>query len=322
MSEPLRVRMGLHTGVAELRDDDYFGSAVNHAARIMSVGHGGQILLSHATEQLVRDTLPDDCGLRDLGEHRLRGLDRPETLFQVTHPELRLDLPALQSGDAGAGNLPRQLTSFVGRAAELAELAHMIEQTRLLSLNGVGGCGKTRLALELADRVAAGYPGGAWLVELASIAEGDQVPAAVASALGERELGGDIVRIVADRIGDVSTLLVLDNCEHLLEPVAALVDELLGRCAGLVVVATSREPIGVPGETTWRVPSLGLPDDSNDHERLVASDAVQLFCERATTTRGRTSRFSAHNVETVAQICRRLDGIHSRSNSPRLAFKR
>ena len=154
---PIRVRMGIHTGEAQHRDGDYYGPALNRAARIMSVGN--------ATEQLLRDALPDGCALWSLGVVRLRGMDRPEMLFQVTHPGLRLEFPALVSVDANAGNLPAQLTSFVGRVAELAELARMIDETRL-SLNGVGGCGKTRLALELADRVADRYAGGAWLVEL------------------------------------------------------------------------------------------------------------------------------------------------------------
>jgi predicted ATPase/DNA-binding CsgD family transcriptional regulator len=225
-----------------------------------------------------------------------------------------LDEP-MASGPMGsldnvANNLPLQLTTFVGRRTELNELRDLIAATRLLSLNGAGGCGKTRLALQLAAEVGESYPGGVWLAELAPIGDPDRVLATVASALGERDLAGDLVEAIVSRLGDRATLVVFDNCEHLLGPISTLVDALLRRCPNLTVVATSREPLGVPGETGWRVPSLSAPAPAElvPVETLSEFDAVCLFVERATKARP-NFRLTNDNAVPLVQICHRLDGI-------------
>src|SRR5262249_53536286 len=207
-------------------------------------------------------------------------------------------------------NLPVQLTSFVGRAPELAALRLLVSSCRLLSITGAGGCGKTRLAVQLAADVLDGYAGGTWLVELATVNDPERGTATIASALGERDLGGDLVEAIAIRVSDRPTLVVLDNCEHLLDAVAAVADTLLRRCESLTLIATSREPLGVPGETAWRVPSMPAPDPVQLHpvESLSQFDAVRLFLDRATKVRPNFT-LTADNAAAVAQICHRLDGI-------------
>src|SRR5262245_48774846 len=187
---PLRVRLALHTGEADLREEDYYGGAVNRAARLRAIAHGGQTLLSMATEELVRDTLPPSVTLLDLGEHRLSDLARPERVFQVLCPDLPADFPPLRSLDTVPNNLPLQLTSFVGREREVADVAGLLTTNRLVTLSGVGGTGKTRLALQAAAELLGGYPDGAWLVDLAALADPALVPQAVASAVGVREEPG------------------------------------------------------------------------------------------------------------------------------------
>lgn len=307
----LRVRMAIHTGEAEMRGEgNYFGPAVIRCARLRAIAHGGQVLVSAATAEMVADHLPDGASLTDLGSHRLKDLGRPERVFEVSHPELGSDFGALRSLDALPNNLPVQLNTFVGRRAELAELVVLLRTTRLLSLNGAGGCGKTRTAMQLAAEVAEGYPGGTWLVELAPVGDPDRVPAIVATALGERDLSGDLTEVIVGRIGEGPTLIILDNCEHLLDPIASLADLLLRRCPGLVILATSREPLGVPGETAWRVPSLSLPGRAEPVAVTALStfDAVRLFLDRAARARPNFALTDA-NAPAVAQICARLDGI-------------
>jgi predicted ATPase len=308
---PVRVRMAVHTGEAELRDrGNYFGTAVIRCARLRSLAHGGQVLVSAATADLVADRLPEGAWLVDRGAQRLKDLSRPENVWELCHPDLPGGFGPLRSLDRLPNNLPVQLTAFVGRTAELAELRALLSHCRLLTLNGVGGCGKTRLALQLAAEVADGYGGGVWLVELAAVSEGGRVPAAVATVLGERDQAGDLVELLADRLGGEPVLVILDNCEHLLGPVAALVDVLLRRCPPLTVVATSREPLGVPGETGWRVPTLSRPAPSELvwAEGLLRFDAVRLFMERAAQARPDFA-LTVDNAGAVAQICERLDGI-------------
>jgi predicted ATPase len=311
VATPLRVRMAVHTGEAELRDrGNYFGTAVIRCARLRSLAHGGQVLVSSATADLVADHLPAGVRLVDRGAQRLKDLSRPERVWELCHPDVPSGFGPLRSLDRLPHNLPVQLTAFVGRAAELAELRGVLDSCRLLTLTGVGGCGKTRLALQLAAGVADEYGGGAWLVELAAVSEGERVPAAVATALGERDQTGDLVEVLAGRLGGEPVLVVLDNCEHLLGPVAALVDVLLRRCPALTVVATSREPLGVPGETGWRVPTLSRPAGAGvvAPDGLLRFDAVRLFVERAASARPDFG-LTVDNAAAVAQICERLDGI-------------
>ena len=298
VSEPLRARMGLHTGAAELRDGDYFGSSVNRAARLMGVGHGGQILVSHATEQLVRDGLPVSVELLGLGEHSLRDLGRPELIFQASHPDLERDFPALQTMDVFPGNLPLQVTSFIGRDVEVAEIEKALADARVVTITGVGGVGKTRLALQVAADVLHDYRDGAWLCELAPASDAASLVEVVANALDVQPRPGQSLEdTLIDSLRSKHLLLVLDNCEHLLEPAARLVDRIVHAAARVTVLATSREGLAVAGERILAAPSLGL-----------GSEAIALFVERASDARAGFA-LSDEGREAVGQICTRLDGI-------------
>ena len=327
----LRVRVALHTGEADLRDGDYYGSAVNRCARLRAVAHGGQALVSNATQQLVRDGLPDGIALHDLGEHRLKDLQRPERIFQVIAPGLPADFPPLRSLDSLPNNLPVQLTSFVGREREIEEVKRLLapepaqveepgpngsaphrqEGTRLLTLAGPGGTGKTRLALQVTVQLLDSYPEGVWLVELAPVADAALVPQAVTSALGVREVtGSSPTDTLLEHLRPKSTLLLLDNCEHLVEECARLVSILLRACPRLSVLATSREPLGIGGELPYRVPSLSLPDPGNlpGVDSLAQYEAIRLFVERAQVAEPKFA-LTERNGAAVMEICRRLDGI-------------
>jgi len=305
---PLRVRMGLHTGVTEERAGDYFGPVTNRAARLMSVAHPGQVLCSQATADLVRDALPPSVGLIELGSHRLRDLDRPEIVFQLTHPELAAGFPPLMAA-VHAGNLPRQVTSFVGHDDDLMAIATELEHTPVVTLTGVGGVGKTRLGLEAATHAAAAYRDGAWLCELAGIREADAVPGAVLEAFGvEPRQGVSIHDGLLQFLRSKELLLVLDNCEHLLRPVARLVTEIVRTSPGVRVLATSREGLGVAGERIVAVASLEVPDAAGDITEIAASNAVRLFVERARAVRAGFV-IDATNASAVAEVCRRLDGV-------------
>jgi predicted ATPase/class 3 adenylate cyclase/DNA-binding CsgD family transcriptional regulator len=308
----LRVRMALHTGDAQLRDEgNYFGGAVNRCARLRAVAHGGQVLLSGATAELVADHLPAGAELVNLGVHRLRDLGRAERVFALGHPDLPGGVPPPRSLDQLPNNLPIQLTSFVGRGRELVELDKLLASTRLLTLTGAGGCGKTRLALQLAADALDRYPGGAWWLELAPLSDPALIESALATAVGVRPLPGQtpleaaVSHLAADR-----ALVLLDNCEHILEPSVRIADAVLCGCPDVTVVATSRAPLGVGGETTWRVPSLSLPPERTLEapQSLGHSDAVGLFIERAVKVR---PNFAVTNdtAPHVAQICQDLDGI-------------
>jgi predicted ATPase/class 3 adenylate cyclase len=308
VSEPLRVRVGVHTGVAELRDGDYFGSAVNRAARLEAIAHGGQIVVSQATEALVRDGLDDGVVLVDLGEHRLRGLSRAERVFQVVHPQLEQEFPALQSLEALPGKLPVQLTSFVGREQELATLAELLEESRLVTLTGVGGVGKTRLALQVAEEVLHKFRDGVWLCELGATNDADLLGQVLVVALGaqprpERSLVESTCVFLASK----HALIVLDNCEHLLDAAADAAEAMLRAAPGVRVLATSREPLGVAGERVVAVRSLQVASEP-DVEAIAACDAVRLFVERAAAARAEF-RLDADNADAIVEICRRLDGI-------------
>ena len=308
LSEPnsLSVRMAIHTGDAERRDDGrWLGPVLNRCARLRALAAGGQVLVSAATSELTVDTLPERASLRDLGRHRLRDLGSPEHVRQLCHPDLGADFPPLASLDRVPNNLPLQLTSFVGREAELEALDELLADRRLVTLTGAGGCGKTRLAVHAAARWVDDVEGGVWVADLAGVVDPALVAHALATAIGlpEQPLQ-PMADTIAARFYNVSALVVLDNCEHLLESCAALVGKLLSSCPGVRVLATSREPLGVDGEVVYRVPSLGLPVGDDD----TACESVRLFVERAATVRAGFSLDDKARAP-VLELCRRLDGL-------------
>ena len=309
--EPLRVRMALHTGEADLRDGDYYGPAVNRCARLRAIAHGGQTLLSGTSHDLVVGVLPAGAALRDLGEHRLTDLARSERVFQLVHSDLPADFPPLRSLDALPHNLPVQLTALVGRERELAELRRLLGGTRLLTLTGTGGCGKTRLALQAAAEALGDYPDGVWLAELAALSDPAVVPQTAAAALGVPERPGQaMLGTLVHALRAKRLLLVLDNCEHLIVASAELIDALLRGCPGVRVLATSREALGITGEVAWRVPSLPVPppEPPPTVDDLTRYDAVRLFVDRAGAALP-SFALTAQNASAVAGVCHRLDGI-------------
>ncbi len=310
---PLKVRMGLHTGAVETRDGDYYGQPLNRVSRLMAAGHGGQILLSVACQELTRDTLPPSITLRDLGLHRLKDLSRPEQVFQVVHPDLPTDFSPLRSlnNPEYPNNLPQQVTSFIGREAEVAHIKALLGSHRMLTLAGAGGAGKTRLALQAAADLLDGVRDGVWLVEFASLTDPGLVPHSVAEVLGVREEPDQpIAKTLVSSLREKHLLLVLDNCEHVLAACAFFVADLLRACPGVVILATSREALGVAGEQTYRIPSLSLPDPKRTYtvEALSQYEAVRLFIDRAGLSHP-SFAVTSQNAPAVAQICARLDGI-------------
>jgi predicted ATPase/class 3 adenylate cyclase len=307
--DALRVRMGLHTGVAEQRGGDYFGPVLNRAARLMAVAHGGQVVISGATAALVGDDLSEGVGLVDLGEHRLRDLARPMHVFQVVHPSLPRDFPPLQSLDALPGNLPVQRTMLIGRERDVEQLVTLVGTERLVTLTGVGGVGKTRLALQVAAESLDESPDGVWLVPLATVSDPALVPAAAVGVLGLTERPGrSATDALCDALRSKSSLFVLDNCEHVIDAVAALADVLLDACPGLRLLATSREPLGVAGEQVRRTASLAVPEPTATTDAMRQSSAVRLFADRTHAVRPEFD-LDDDQTATVRQICARLDGI-------------
>jgi len=297
---PIRLRIGVHTGEVQLRDEgNYAGPTINRTARLRDLAHGGQTVLSGITSDVVVDRLPPGAWLTDLGTHPLRDLPRPERVVQLCHPDLRNDFPPLRTpGTVVSHNLPVQLTSFVGRGSEMHEVRQLLADNRLVTLTGAGGAGKTRLAVEITARIAPEFRDGVWYVDLAPITHPAVVPVTVARALGlpdqpARSTMDTLLRFVAER----QLLILLDNCEHLLDASAELIVALLAGAPGLTVLATSREPIGVTGEATWRVPSLS-----------VADAAIELFADRARLART-DFRVTDNSAATVTEICERLDGM-------------
>jgi predicted ATPase/class 3 adenylate cyclase len=303
-TRPVRVRMGLHVGETEERDGDYFGPVVNRVARLETAAHGGQILLSAATAELIQDALPDGVILQDLGQHRLKDLGRPEHIYQLTAPGLADDFPPLASLDSPElpNNLPAQLSTFIGREADLKTLRSRVAHSRLITLTGAGGSGKTRLALQAAAEQLGKIPDGAWFADLSAITDGGQVPAVVASAIGLRE--PDEHALLA-ALKDQDALIILDNCEHVIDAAAKFAATVLRECAAIRILATSREPLDIDGEQVYRVASLSLPADNEDAEK---SEAVQLFADRA-SAKNPAFTLDKTTAPLVATICRRLDGI-------------
>jgi predicted ATPase/class 3 adenylate cyclase/DNA-binding CsgD family transcriptional regulator len=301
----LRVRVAVHTGEAHHIGGAYLGEPLNRCGRIRGLGHGGQVLVSGTTAELVQDCLPASASLRGLGVHRLRDLARPERVLQLCHPQLGDEFAPLRSLDLLPNNLPLQLTTFIGRAAELEEGHALLGANRITTFTGAGGSGKTRLALQLAAGQLDAFIGGVWLVDLAPLTDAALVPHAISAAVGIAEVRLQLVmETLEEHLRDRQLLLILDNCEHLLDATATIADFLLRRCPNLVVLATSREPLGIEGEAVYRVPSLSLPVDGDDGD----AEAVCLFADRARLARP-AFRLDDATLPVVIAICRRLDGV-------------
>jgi predicted ATPase/class 3 adenylate cyclase/DNA-binding CsgD family transcriptional regulator len=297
---PIRIRIGIHTGEVQLRDEsNYAGPTINRTARLRDLAHGGQTVLSGVTESLVVDRLPDGFWLTDLGSYPLRGVPRPERVVQLCHLDLSNEFPPLRIRQAAVShNLPAQLTSFVGRQAEMTDLRQIVADNRLATLTGAGGVGKTRLAIELASQLTTEFPEGIWCIDLAPITNPAVAPVTVARTLGlPDQPGRSTMDLLVGFCGQKTMLLLLDNCEHLLDACGSMVVELLAACPHLSILATSREPLGVPGELSWRVPSLPLADE-----------AIELFADRARRARPNFV-VGEDNTVLVREICERLDGM-------------
>ena len=305
----LRARLALHTGEAQLRDEgNYIGTTISRCGRLRSLAHGGQTLISPSTYELVADALPDRATLRDLGLQRIRDVPRPLRVYQLVHPELDDAFPPLRSLEVLTRHLPQQLTSFIGRETELHDVEAQLFDSRLVTLTGAGGCGKTRLAVRVAELAAERFPDGIWFVDLSLVRDENQVAHAVAKGIDRvEEAHRPIVETVLDHLRARRSLLVIDNCEHVVAGCAALADTLLRECPALTIVATSREPLRVEGETTWRVPSMSTPGEGSAGS-LTAYDAVRLFIDRATRARPNFA-VNNNNAPAVASICQQLDGI-------------
>jgi predicted ATPase/class 3 adenylate cyclase len=319
---PLRVRMGLHTGEAHLDEygKDYAVShAKNRASRVMNAGNGGQILLSQESADLCKRNLPLGVDLKDLGEHKVKGMVLPEHLYQLVSADLPQDFPPLRTQTPIKNNLPRQLTSFVGREKEIAHVKDLLGQYALVTLTGAGGVGKTRLALQVAQEVLDRYPEGVWLVELAALADPGLVLQQIATVLGIQESAEESLRSSQQRLSllqrltnslqEKHLLLILDNCEHVIDACARLVDHLLHHCTNLCILTSSREPLGIEGEIALRVPSLSLPEvEEIDLDKVADSEAVLLFIDRASAILPGFT-MTRENVRFINKICIRLDGI-------------
>jgi len=314
---PIKVRMGINTGTAQVSENtdhsvDYKGyTSMARVQRLMSAAHGGQTLISLATEELVRDEMPENISLRDMGERRLKDLIRPEHIYQLVIPNLPIDFPPLKTLDAYRHNLPIQMTSFIGREKEIAEIAQAIREHRLVTLTGIGGTGKTRLSLQASADLIDEFPDGIWFIQLAPISDASLIPQAVASVWNVHEQSGRALsELLIEYVRTKHLLLVLDNCEHVAEASARFTDELLHNAPNLKILATSRVTLNLAGEMTYPVNPLALPDPQKliPLTALTQYEAVRLFIERAITVRPIFSVTNA-NAPAVAQICQHLDGI-------------
>jgi predicted ATPase/class 3 adenylate cyclase len=308
--QPVRVRMGIHTGEPIRSETSYVGMDVHRAARIMGAAHGGQILVSRTTRDLAGAELPPEVTLLDLGDHQLKDLPTAERLYQVVAPGLTRDFPPLRSLDSRPNNLPRQLTTFVGRDREIADVKRMLAAAPLLTFTGPGGVGKTRLAIEIAGELLDEFPEGMWFVDLGPLTDPAFIAPAIASAVGVMHAPGQpILDTVMEHLHGRRVLLILDNCEHVLEVAAQTVDALLRSCGMLRILATSREGLAISGEAVYPVPSLSVPDPATlGPGELPQYDAIQLFVERAMAA-APGFRITDANAAAVTQICRRLDGV-------------
>jgi predicted ATPase/class 3 adenylate cyclase/Tfp pilus assembly protein PilF len=311
IDSPILVRMAIHSGPAESRDSDFFGPTLNRVSRMLAAAYGGQIVLSKSAQMALNGRLPDSGFLTDLGEHRLRDLIRPEQIFQYNETGLTQDFPLLRSLSAFAHNLPEQLTTFIGREIELSEIKHLLFQTRLLTLTGSGGSGKTRLALQAAADVVDRFTNGVWFVDVSAVADQHLVASTVATALRLREQPGQtMLETLIDFLRPKRFLIILDNCEQIVGACADLADKLLRACPELHILATSREGLGIAGETSWRVPSLSIPSnqDLRSFEKLADTASVRLFVDRAASVvPGFT--LTEKNAPAIVKVCQRLDGI-------------
>jgi predicted ATPase/class 3 adenylate cyclase len=303
---PIRVRMAIHTGEAGA---DYRGPHVNRAARLRAIAHGEQILISGITAGILRDALPDGASLIDLRRHRLRDLSESEHVFQLAHPKLRSDFPPLKSLSYFQQNLPIQLTSFIGRVGEQQTVRALIEKHCVVTLVGAGGCGKTRLAIQVGADVLENFPDGVRFVDLAPLGGVGLVMDAIATVIGAKiDAELNAVDALARALEGTQTLIILDNCEHVLAESAEAVSTLLRANGDVRVLATSREPLGLPGEMISRVPPLSLPDGERGPDEVISCEAVQLFVDRAIAAR-RGFSLTRLNMEAVVEICRTLEGL-------------
>ncbi|MGB7046898.1 MAG: adenylate/guanylate cyclase domain-containing protein [Candidatus Cybelea sp.] len=292
--DEIRVRIGIHTGTAVKREADYFGPTLNRAARLMSIGHGGQILVSSATAALLRDVLPSEISLRELGSYRLKDLSLSETTYQVVGPELRAEFPALTSVDSHPNNLPSRISTFVGREEELEELRSRVSDRAIITIVGMGGIGKTRLALQLASDVIDRFPGGAWFVDLSGLHDGSLVATAVAEALGVREVRTEpLLTTITSRLSQKPALLVVDNAEHLLNGVRGVLREVITHSRSTRILVTSREPLHLDGEYVFRLGPI--------------ANAGRLFTERASTIS--STPLPLDGDELVARLCSKLGNV-------------
>jgi predicted ATPase/class 3 adenylate cyclase len=310
--ERVRVRMGVHCGEAARTAAGLVGLEVHRAARVAGVAYGGQVLVSEAAAVLVRDWLPPGAALADLGVHRLKDLGHPERIFQLTTAGLPAHFPPLRSlgNPALPNNLPAQLSSFIGRDREVGEVRALVKSCRLVTLAGAGGCGKTRLGLQVAAGLLDGSGDGVWAVELAAVTDQDAVAPAIAGTLGiAGQPGRPVAAALLDALAPQDILIVLDNCEHLIDACAKIADAIVRHCPRVHLLATSREPLGIGGETIYRVPSLSLPGPGDsDSGTPESSDAVALFTDRA-RTQGVSLAADEQTAPLVVSVCRRLDGM-------------
>ena len=307
----LRVRIGLHSGYSHERDSDYFGPAVNRVARLMSIGHGGQVLLSNAVYELVQGDTSVEVSFTDLGLQQLKDLARPERVWQAAAPGMPTEFPALQSLDAFPNNLPGQVTSFHGREEDVRELSTLLKQHRLVTLLGTGGVGKTRLAAQVGADLVDRYSDGVWIADFSSIGDPQSVPSVVAPVLGVSQAQGRLADdSIAHALRGKQLMVILDGCEHVVEAVASLADTICRGTTHVSVLATSRQPLGISGEKILRVSSLTVPPRSADlsPEAALQYGAVALFADRAALVDD-SFQLNQHNTPIVADICRRLDGI-------------